>query len=87
MADEFMKGFAIFVTASLGWLVIAGWYKTPAFEGPQLLGTYPESPDVFSQIAIIAGEGMFYFAIFGTLAFWVLVPAINEAREAYNDRS
>jgi hypothetical protein len=86
MADEFMKGFVIFVTASLGWLVVAGWYKTPAFKGPQLLGTYPENPDVFSQIAIIVGEGLFYFAIFGALAFWILVPAINQAREAYAER-
>jgi len=87
MADEFMKGFAIFVTAGLGWMVVAGWYKTPSFQGTQLLGEYPESPDVFTQIAIVLGEGLFYFAIFGALAFWVLVPAINQARQAYDDRS
>lgn len=86
MADEFMKGLVIFVTAGLGWMVVAGWYKTPSFQGPQLLGEYPESPDVFTQIAIILGEGLFYFAIFGLLAFWVLIPAINEARRAYSER-
>lgn len=86
MADEFMKGFGILVTAGLGWLVVAGWYKTPSFQGPQLLGTYPENPDVYTQIAIAVGEGLFYFAILGALAFWVLVPAINQAREAYAER-
>lgn len=86
MADEFMKGFTIFVTAGLGWMVVAGWYKTPSFQGAQLLGEYPESPDVFSQIAIVLGEGLFYFAIFGALAFWFVVPAINEAHEAYSRR-
>ncbi|CCQ34727.1 hypothetical protein HLRTI_002833 [Halorhabdus tiamatea SARL4B] len=86
MADEFMKGFGILVTAGLGWLVVAGWYKTPSFQGPQLLGTYPEDPGVYTQIAIALGEGLFYFAILGALAFWVLIPVINQAREAYAER-
>ncbi|MFB6201178.1 MAG: hypothetical protein ABEI98_04125 [Halorhabdus sp.] len=86
MADEFMKGLAVFVTGSLGWMVVAGWFKTPSFQGKQLIGQYPENPDVLSQLAIYLGEGLFYFAIFGALAFWVVVPAINQARDAYAGR-
>jgi hypothetical protein len=33
MADEFAKGLAIFSGAGMIWLTIAGWYRTPSFEG------------------------------------------------------
>jgi len=36
MADEFAKGFGILVVAGLGWMTLAGWYRTPSFEGQQL---------------------------------------------------
>ena len=32
MADEFIKGLALFCGAGLAWMVLAGWYRTPSFE-------------------------------------------------------
>ncbi|QCC49759.1 DUF7314 family protein [Halapricum salinum] len=87
MADEFVKGLGILMTAGLGWMIVAGWYLTPSFEGTQLLGEWPENPDLYAQIALAIGDGLFWFAILGTLTFWIVIPAGRKVREELDQRS
>lgn len=82
MADEFMKGFAILTSSALGWLVIAGWYNTPSFTENQLSGPAPETLQMLDQIALTFKTGLLWFAILGTLTFWVFIPAGRELRKA-----
>jgi hypothetical protein len=84
MADEFIKGFGILVTAGLGWLIISATYNTPSFEGPQLIAPNPspETLSLYEQLAIVLKDALFWFAILGALTFWVIIPAIEQAREA-----
>lgn len=86
MADEFAKGFGILVTAGLGWMIVAGWYLTPSFEGAQLFGDRPEDPGVYAQIALTIGDALFWFAIFGALTFWIVIPAVRKLREELDAR-
>lgn len=87
MADEFLKGFGILMTAGLGWMIVAGWYTTPEFEGAQLFGPRPSDPDLYAQIAMTIGDGLFWFAIIGTLTFWIVIPAVRKARDELDERS
>lgn len=82
MADEFAKGLGILTAAGLGWMTLAGWYRTPEFEGAQLSGPVKESLTFYDQIGVVVMEGLFWFAILGALTFWVVIPAINEIRAA-----
>ena len=43
MADEFMKGFGIFASAGLAWMILSGWFTTPGFETTQLIAPVPET--------------------------------------------
>lgn len=86
MADEFAKGLGILTTAGLAWMVLSGWYTTASFEEGQLLAAPPENPDFYGQLALFLREGLFWFAILGALTFWVVVPAINEARNVWSER-
>lgn len=86
MADEFVKGLGILMTAGLGWMIVAGWYLTPSFEGTQLLGEPPKNPDLYAEIALTLGEGLFWFAILGALTFWVVIPAGQKVREEIDQR-
>ena len=90
MADEFIKGLGIFTSAGLGWLVLAGWYRTPGFESTRQLvspvSPDPASADLFNLMAIGLMEVLLWFAILGPLAFWVLLPAVQQARRAIDDR-
>lgn len=85
MSDEFAKGFGILVSAGLVWMVLAGWYNTPSFEGKQLTGANPEALGTFGELAILIKDAAFWFAIFGALTFWVVIPLIEEARTAMAD--
>ncbi len=89
MADEFIKGFAALMVGGLGWMTIAGWYKTPSFEGAQLIGEAPppESLTMFDSIALLLGDAFFWFAIFGALTFWVVIPLVSEIQEYLDERS
>lgn len=89
MADEFIKGFGALVVGGLGWMTIAGWYKTPSFEGAQLIGEAPPAEELtlFDTIALLLGDAFFWFAIFGALTFWVVIPLIGEVREYLDERS
>lgn len=89
MADEFAKGLGILTVAGLGWMTLAGWYRTPSFEGQQLSAPVSESvssPTFYDQIGIVLMEGLFWFAILGALTFWVVVPALNELRATLDER-
>jgi hypothetical protein len=80
MADEFVKGLGILTGAGMVWMVLAGWYNTPSFDGPQLIGANPENLDVYGELALTLKEAMFWFAITGAVVFWVVVPAVREFR-------
>jgi hypothetical protein len=80
MADEFAKGFGVLTVAGLGWMVLSGWYTTPGFEEVQLVGHPPENLDAYGQVALLAREALFWFAVIGALTFWVVIPAINRYR-------
>jgi hypothetical protein len=87
MADEFAKGFSILSGAGLIWLVLAGWYRTPSFEGAQLTGAVQlQSPTVYDQIGLFLMDAMFWFTVIGTLTFWVVIPAVERARETLAQR-
>jgi hypothetical protein len=87
MADEFAKGLGIFTIAGLGWLILAGWYNTPSFEGVQLTGPNPspETLGTYGQLAIALKDALFWFAILGAVTFWVVIPAFEEARKALSE--
>ena len=86
MADEFAKGFGILTTAGLGWMVLAGWFTTASFEEGQLIAPPPENPDMYGQMALLLKDALFWFAIIGALTFWIVIPAIDQAREALAER-
>ena len=85
MADEFAKGFAILVAGGLGWMTLAGWYRTPSFESRRQLvqEVAVENPTIYDQIGIFLMDALLWFAILGALTFWVLIPAIERARESW----
>jgi hypothetical protein len=85
MADEFAKGLGVLTGAGLIWMVLAGWYNTPSFTGDQLIGSGPEDPGTYAELALVLKEAMFWFAILGALTFWVLIPAVREARETLGE--
>ena len=78
MADEFAKGLGLLTGAGLIWMVLAGWYRTPSFEGAQLTGSIPSELTMYDQPAVVLLESMFWLAIFGGLLFWVGVPLGRE---------
>jgi len=87
MADEFAKGLGILMTAGLGWMVLAGWYNTVGFEDAQLIGPDPENVEVYGQIGLVLKDALFWFAIIGAVTFWVVIPAVDEARDAWSERN
>ena len=84
MTDEFAKGLGILITAGFGWLILAGWYNTPSFEGAQLFGPNPapSALGTYDQLAILLKDALFWFAILGAITFWVVIPLIEQARQA-----
>lgn len=82
MADEFAKGFGILTGGGLAWMVLSGWYTTPSFEGVQLLGEVPTDLGTYGQAAIVLREALFWFTILGVVTFWVVLPALDQLREA-----
>jgi len=87
MADEFMKGFAIFSSAGLLWMILATWYRTPEFDGPQLTAPVPEDPGTYDAIGIVLMDAMVVLMLLGPIVFWFLIPAYQQARAAYADRN
>lgn len=83
MADEFVKGLGALTGAGFVWMVIAGWFYTPSFDGPQLTGAPPQNPSTFEQAALLLGDAMAVVAVGGALTFWVVIPAVREARDRW----
>lgn len=87
MADEFIKGLGFFTVAGLGWLVLAGWYRTEGFESTKQLVAAPSEPsNLFDSVGIFLGDVLFWTALVGAFTFWVLVPLGREARAALSER-
>ncbi|SNR62485.1 DUF7314 family protein [Halorubrum vacuolatum] len=83
MADEFMKGLALFCLGGFGWLTFAGWYRTPSFYDISQLFADPRAAEsVYDEIGILAGDVFFWLMIIGAVTFWVLVPATREIRSS-----
>jgi hypothetical protein len=70
------------VTAGFGWMVLAGWYNTPAFDSVQMLAPNPDVVGIYGQLAILLKDAFFWFAILGALTFWVVIPLVEETRRA-----
>lgn len=88
MADEFIKGLGALTAGGLGWMTLAGWYRTHHFDGPQLVAEPNlENPTVYDNIGLVMMDVFFWFAILGALAFWVVLPALEEARTVWAERS
>ncbi|NHN42311.1 hypothetical protein G9C85_11835 [Halorubellus sp. JP-L1] len=83
MADEFAKGTAILTGVGLVWMVLAGWYKTPSFEGAQLTGAPPGDPGMWGEMALVLESGLRWFIIIGVLTFWIVIPAAEQTREHF----
>lgn len=86
MADEFIKGLGILTGAGLAWMTLAGWYRTPSFEGKQLLAPPPTPETIYDQIGVVLMDVMFWVAVIGALTFWVVIPAVEQARDALDER-
>lgn len=88
MADEFIKGLGVLTAGGLGWMTLAGWYRTHHFDGPQLTAEITvEDPTVYDQLGFFMMDAFFWFAVLGALTFWVVLPAIEEGRAALAERS
>jgi hypothetical protein len=46
----------------------------------------PAEADLFNALAIGLMDVLLWFAILGPLAFWLVLPAVREAREALENR-
>lgn len=87
MSDEFAKGLGILTSGLFGWMVLSGWYTTEGFESTnQLVAEVPSDLAFYGNIAIILREVLFWFAVFGALTFWVLIPAGRQAYTAWTER-
>lgn len=87
MADEFAKGLFILTGGLLAWMVLSGWYTTESFEEGQLIAEVTVSQiDIYATIALTLREALFWFAIVGALTFWVVIPAVREARTVWDQR-
>jgi len=90
MADEFAKGLAIFSGAGMVWLTIAGWYRTPSFEGEGVQLVAPvtvEDPSIYDTIAVLLMDVTAWFALIGALTFWVVIPGVEELRDSLAERA
>ena len=87
MSDEFAKGLVALCGGLFGWLVLSGWYNTESFESTtQLIASSPELDSLYGALALTLREALFWFAIFGAITFWVVIPAAKQARAAWSDR-
>jgi hypothetical protein len=88
MADEFAKGLGLLTGGGLAWLVLAAWYRTDSFESThQLIASPVEPANVFDSIGIFLNDVFFWTALLGAFTFWVLVPAVKELADAYEERN
>jgi hypothetical protein len=73
----------------MAWLTLAGWYRTPEFEGEGVQLVAPvelSNPTIYDQIGIALMDVMAWFAVLGALTFWVVIPAVEQTRSAVAER-
>lgn len=87
MADEFIKGLGIFTAAGLGWMTLAGWYRTSSFEtSRQLIEPVESGGTIFDALGVLLMDGLFWFALLGAFTFWVVIPLGRQTRAAIEER-
>jgi len=86
MADEFIKGVALFCLGGLGWITFGGWYRTPTYyEISQLVGAPSGVESVYDEVGLLAGDAFFWLMFVGPAVFWLLIPAGRQLRESMAD--
>lgn len=86
MADEFIKGFALFTLGGLGWLTFGGWYRTPSYyDIVQLVNPAEGVNTAYGEIGLVAGDASFLLMIIGALTFWVFIPVSRELRDILDE--
>ena len=86
MADEFMKGFALFAIGGLGWITFGGWYRTPSYyEVVQLVNPPEGVTTAYGEIGVLAGDVFFWVMLLGALTFWVFIPVSRQLRDSLGD--
>ena len=64
MADEFMKGFALFTIGGLGWITFGGWYRTPSYyQVVQLVNPAEGVNTAYGEVGLLAGDAFFVFML------------------------
>jgi len=88
MADEFIKGFALFTLGGLGWLTFGGWYRTPSYyEIVQLVNPAEGVNTAYGEIGLVVGDASFWLMILGALTFWVFIPMSRQLRDMLGDEA
>jgi hypothetical protein len=86
MADEFIKGLALFALGALGWITFGAWYRTPSYyEVVQLVNPAEGVNTVYGEIGVLTGDALYWLMILGPLTFWVLIPVTRELRSSIGD--
>ena len=86
MADEFIKGLALFALGGLGWITFGAWYRTPSYyEVVQLVNPAEGVNTVYGEIGVLTGDALYWLMILGPLTFWVLIPVTRELRSSIGD--
>jgi hypothetical protein len=86
MADEFIKGLALFALGGLGWITFGAWYRTPSYyEIVQLVNPAEGVETVYGQIGVLTGDVLYWLMILGPLTFWVLIPITRQIRSSVEE--
>ena len=86
MADEFIKGLALFALGGLGWITFGAWYRTPSYyEVVQLVNPAEGVETVYGQVGVLTGDALYWLMILGPLTFWVLIPVTRQIRRSVGE--
>jgi hypothetical protein len=86
MADEFIKGLALFALGGLGWITFGAWYRTPSYyEVVQLVNPAEGVETVYGQVGVLTGDALYWLMILGPLTFWVLIPITRQIRSSVGE--
>jgi hypothetical protein len=86
MADEFIKGLALFALGGLGWITFGAWYRTPSYyEIVQLVNPAEGVETVYGQVGVLTGDALYWLMILGPLTFWVLIPITRQIRDSVGE--
>ena len=86
MADEFIKGLALFALGGLGWITFGAWYRTPSYyEVVQLVNPAEGVETVYGQVGVLTGDALYWLMILGPLTFWVLIPITRQIRSSIGE--